>query len=156
MAYLAVLLGAGSALSRFWPSAEKAVFGGPVRGEAAGFLLVTAPVLLYFALQEASSRQATWGKWRLGLTVTDEEGRRLTMARSLARSALKFVPWELAHACIWQFAFTDDPSSPSYALGFTLVWLAVGANVVALLVGPTRRTLYDRLAGTAVRVVSPA
>ncbi len=149
-AYLVVLVAAGATLTRLSPSAEDALFGGPLRGEAAGFLLVTAPVLLYFALSEASSRQATWGKRRLGLAVSDLDGRRLTRPRSVARSALKFIPWELAHACIWQIAFADDPSSPVFTVGFTLVWVLVGANVVALLAGPTRRTVYDRLAGTVV------
>ena len=90
------------------------------------------------------------GKRRKGLRVTDLEGRRLSRVRSLARSAFKFIPWELAHTCIWQIRFADDPSSPIYALGFAVVWLAVGVNVLSLLVSPTRRTLYDRLAGTLV------
>ncbi|MBU2601369.1 MAG: RDD family protein [Actinobacteria bacterium] len=149
--YLVVLVGAGAALTRLAPRVAVALFGAPLRGEVAGFVLVTSPVLLYFALSEASSRQATWGKRRLGLTVADSEGRRLTLRRSLARSALKLAPWELAHACIWQITYSDHPSSPAYAGGFGLVWLAVGANAVALLVSPTRRTFYDRLAGTAVR-----
>jgi len=82
--------------------------------------------------------------------VTDVAGRRLSILRSIGRTMLKFVPWELAHACIWQVTFARDSSSAIYILGFAIVWLLVGANVVSLLVSPTRQTLYDRVAGTVV------
>ncbi len=149
-AYLATLVAAGTLVNRLSQPLANALFGNPVSGEASGFLLITVPVSLYFALSEASLRQATWGKRRMGLEVTDLEGRRLSAARSFGRTILKFVPWELAHACIWQISFADDPRSPLYALGFAVVWLAVGANVASLLLSPARQTLYDRLARTLV------
>lgn len=149
-AYLVVLVAAGILANRLSPPLAKALFGNPVSGQASGFLLITVPVSIYFATSEASPRQATWGKRRIGLEVTDLEGRRLSIARSLARTVLKFVPWELAHVSIWQISFADDQSAPIYALGFALVWLAVAANVVSLLVSPARQTLYDRLARTLV------
>jgi len=149
-AYLAVLVAGGAWLSRSSETLTRVLFGGPVIGEASGFLLITLPVTLYFALSEASSRQATWGKTRMGLMVTDVAGTRLSRARSIGRSALKFIPWELAHACIWQVSFARDPSSAVYVVGFALVWLLIGANVVSLLVSPTSQTLYDRAAGSVV------
>ena len=149
-AYLVILIAAGILVSRFAQPVAAALFGGPVSGEATGFLLITAPISLYFALSEASSRQATWGKARQGLKVTGVEGERLSVARSLVRTALKFVPWELAHACIWQISFAGDPSSPVYVVGFTIVWSIVGVNLVSLIVSPARQTLYDRLARTLV------
>jgi len=132
------------------PALAKVLFGGPFAGEASGFLLITLPVILYFALPEASPRQATWGKALSGLMVTDLAHMRLSPLRSICRTVLKFIPWELAHLCIWQVSFAREPSSPIYAIGFAIVWLIVGANVVSLLVSPTRQTLYDRLAGTLV------
>ena len=154
--YLVLLVGSGFTLSRLWPTAAKVLFGGPIAGEASGFVTITLPVGLYFALSEASSRQATWGKRRVGLRVTDGAGRRLGFLRSAGRTALKFVPWELAHACIWQISFAGDPSAPVYTIGFATVWLLVAANVISLLVSPRRRTLYDRLAGTVVvRAATP-
>jgi uncharacterized RDD family membrane protein YckC len=76
----------------------------------------------------------------------------LSLGRSIARTALKFVPWELSHAIVWRFA---SPSSAPAALldaGLVLVWFLIGANLAAALVDERRRTLYDRLSGT--RVVS--
>jgi len=148
--YLAILIAAGSLLNRYFEPAARALFGNPVAGEASGFLLITLPVSMYFALLEASSRQATWGKGRLGLRVTDLQGRRLSVPHSLGRTALKFAPWELAHACIWKILFADNPSSALYVLGFTTVWAFVGANILSVYLSPTRQALYDRLARTVV------
>ena len=149
-AYLAVLVAGGAWLARSSQPLARVLFGGPVTGEATGFLLITLPVTLYFALFEASSRQATWGKGRMGLMVTDLVGMRLSPLRSIGRTVLKFIPWELAHACVWQVSFARDPSSVIYVVGFAIVWLIIGANVVRLLVSPARQTLYDRAAGTVV------
>ena len=46
-------------------------------------------IWLYFALMESSGLQATFGKKWLGLYVTDIEGRRLSLARSSARTFAK-------------------------------------------------------------------
>ncbi len=149
-AYLGVLVGLGVAVQQFAPGVAGALFGHPLTGELTGLVLITLPVALYFAGLEAAAGQATWGKRRLGLRVQRADGTRLTFARSLGRTALKFVPWELAHACIWQISFAADQSSPWFAAGFALVWLLVGANVLSLLLRPTRQTLYDGLTSTVV------
>ncbi len=47
-----------------------------IRAFAVDYLLITLPVSLYFALSETSSRQANWGKARMGLMVTDLVDRR--------------------------------------------------------------------------------
>ncbi len=149
-AYLVVLVAAGFTVNRTLPSLAQALFGSPFSGEASGFLLITLPVALYYALLEASSWQASWGKRRMRLRVCGDNGTRLRTARALSRTALKFIPWELAHACIWQLTFAANKSSPLFLAGFSLVWLLVGANVLSLLLSPTRQTIYDRLTGTFV------
>ena len=148
--YLTLLVVAGIVGERVWPTVAGGVFANPISGEATGFLVITLPVSLYFALFEASPRQATWGKQRVRLKVTDLAGRRVSHARSLGRTALKLVPWELAHACIWQISFATDRSSPVYAVGFSVVWFLVAVNVLSMLASPRRQTLYDRIAGTLV------
>lgn len=150
-AYLTVLVAGGAALRGASPSTSDALFGSAGAGQITGFLLITLPVTAYFALSESSSRQATWGKRRRGLTVTDTAGAQVSFSRAFARTLLKFVPWELAHTCIWQISFAADPSAPAYLAGFVAVWVLVGANIASLLASPTRQTLYDRLAGTRVQ-----
>jgi hypothetical protein len=75
---------------------------------------------------------------------------RLSIARSIGRTALKFIPWELAHTCIWQISFAVGEPSPLIIAGFALVWMLVVANVVSLVMRARRRAIYDRLAGTYV------
>ncbi|MCC7358873.1 MAG: RDD family protein [Anaerolineales bacterium] len=148
--YLIVLVGLGLLGQHFAPSLAAAIFGGPLSGEAAGLLLVTLPVTLYFALNESGPCQATWGKQRRGLRLQTLKGERLGLGRALGRTALKFVPWELAHACIWQMSFAGPAPSPLVVLGFALVWLLVGANALSVVVSRQRQALYDWLAGTVV------
>lgn len=124
----------------------------PLTAELVGFLTLTTPVLLYFALLEASPWRATLGKRALGIVVTGPAGGRLTVGRTLAREAIRFLPWELSHAIIWRLALSATKNSfPAWAgAGFALVYLLVFVYVVTLFVGSQHRTLYDRLAGSWV------
>jgi uncharacterized RDD family membrane protein YckC len=130
----------------------------PFTAELVGFLTLTTPVVLYFALLESSTWQATLGKRVLGIVIVGPAGRRLTVGRALAREAVRFLPWELSHAIIWRLALSPAKNSfPAWAgVGFALVYLIVFAYLVTLVFGSQHRTLYDRLAGTWVlRRVAP-
>ena len=148
--YLIGLTLIAQAVAARQPDLMGRLFQGPVAVQASGFVLVTLPVTLYFAVQEASARQATWGKARCNLTVIGPDGSRLSVRRSLARTALKFVPWELAHTAIWQAQFASAERSPMVIAGFMLVWALVGANALSVGLRHDRRALYDQWAGTAV------
>lgn len=92
-------------LAMFMPFCAVALFGivfvrlvSAARGydPAVGILitLILAPALvsvLYFALMESSSWQATIGKKAFGMYVTDTEGRRLTVSRATGRTLAKCV-----------------------------------------------------------------
>ena len=154
-AYLVLVVAAGATARSVAPDAAGALFGGPLVGELTGFLVVTLPISLYFVLSERWPRGATWGKRRLGLRVVTEAGEPLTLGRSVLRTALKFLPWELAHAVIWRFAFPGSAPSGLPEAGLVLVWALIGANLVAALVDGRRRTAYDRLSRTRVVGVQP-
>ncbi len=51
-----------------------ALLATPASRDAVAFVTVVLPVSLYFALQEGSARQGTWGKRKLGLRVTGLDG----------------------------------------------------------------------------------
>jgi uncharacterized RDD family membrane protein YckC len=125
-----------------------------VRAQLVAFLLVTLPVTLYFALSESSPRQATWGKGRLKLKVADRAGNRISFGRSLGRTLLKFVPWELSHTLIWQIYFSPPTESVSINYGFALVYLLIGLNILSLVTMKTKQTLYDLLTNTYVIISS--
>ena len=137
-------------------SVFRAMFADPNISEFSAFLLLVLPVILYFALFERSSWQATWGKRKMGLRVIDTHGARLSLPRSFARSLLKFVPWELTHACLWRipgWPLAPTTPSPIITAGLVLVWILVGAYLVSMLVSKKHQALYDWIAGTYVIVV---
>ncbi|HEX9837985.1 MAG TPA: RDD family protein [Anaerolineales bacterium] len=131
-------------------SVNQWLFTDRIRAQLSGFLFITLPVTLYFAFSESSIRQASWGKQRLGLKVTDHNGDRIGLRRSFARTGLKFVPWELAHTLIWQISFTPNQFSQWIIAGFVTVYFLIGANIASLIFRKARQTLYDLLAGTYV------
>jgi uncharacterized RDD family membrane protein YckC len=123
----------------------------PVAAELLGFLLLTLPVVLYFALFEASRWRSTLGKRALRLAVVDEKRGRLTLRRALLREAVRFLPWELSHALLWRVALSPDRGSISVLVivGFVVVYALVGLYLLTLFIG-SHRTVYDRLAGSLV------
>lgn len=148
--YVIILFGIGAAIRVVAPAVSSALFSNPMRSQMSGFLVMTLPIVCYFALSESSTRQATWGKRKRGLQVIRTSGERLSRARALGRTLLKFLPWELAHTCVWRVEFDGQESSPLIFLGFVLVWVLVGANIVSVLLSRKKQSLYDILAGSLV------
>ena len=126
------------------------LFADRVRAQITGFFLITLPVALYFAFGESSVQQATWGKKRGALMVTDANGARISFWRSLARTLLKFIPWELSHTLIWEIYFSPQANSLLINYGFILVHGLIGLNIASLLMTKKHQTLYDLLAKTYV------
>lgn len=123
----------------------------PLLSELTGFLFITLPVYLYFSLCEGSKAQATWGKYKMGIIVADMNGNAAGLGTSLLRSALKFLPWELAHFTIWHMVMPNPyPDGLIYSL-----LAAVYGLVLLYFVSPwfskNKQTCYDYLAGTVIR-----
>jgi uncharacterized RDD family membrane protein YckC len=153
-AYLIVLVMVGVGLG-FGPlqNTFQILFANPDISELSAFVLLVLPVLLYFTLFERSPWQATWGKRMMRLQVTTLSGTRLSFARSLGRSCLKLIPWELTHACLWRIpGWPTAPTSPStiITIGLILVWVLIGAYAATMFIGKKRQALYDWIAGTIV------
>ena len=125
------------------------LFADRFRSQATVILILTIPVSLYFAISEASPRQATWGKQRVGLKVEDKNENRIGLGRSLVRIILKFVPWELSHTLLWNIVFSMG-SSTVINFGYAFVYLLVGLNIAGVFLSKTKQSLYDLLAGTVV------
>ena len=156
-AYLIILAAASLLIlaTPLRPSFES-IWGNAWSAELAGFFLLTSPVILYFALFESSARGATLGKRALHLRVVQLDGSRLGLGRSLLRSAVKFLPWEMAHFTIWHYVYGSarHANPPSWTtVTLTAVYLLALAYIVTLVIGRTHRTIYDRIAGSRVIVV---
>ena len=129
------------------------LFANPIRADLLAFLLLVLPVILYFALSESSPRQATWGKRRMNLCVTSTDDQRLSFPRALLRSAVKFLPWQIAHTSLfqipgWPLNATTVPAGS--VTGFILVWVMIFVYLGFLFFQPTRRTPYDFASGSVV------
>ena len=135
-------------LSLSWPE-------NPFLADLIAFVTLILPVAIYFTLQESSSRQATWGKRKVGIRVVDSLGGILTGKQSLVRSIVKLIPWQIAHTCIFQiggFSFTPVEPSPMVISGFILVYLLVVIYIASILISKKHRTPYDWIAGSCVVV----
>lgn len=123
----------------------------PLLAEFTGFLFLTLPVYLYFAVCEGSKSHATWGKRKMGIVVTGTHGQPIGLVSSLFRSALKFFPWELAHFTIWHMALPSE--YPNYLI-YSLLGAVYGL-VILYLISPlwsqNKQTVYDSIARTVVR-----
>jgi uncharacterized RDD family membrane protein YckC len=123
----------------------------PLSAEITGFLLITLPVYLYFAFSEGSKSHATWGKRKMGIVVAGVHGQPIRLGNSLFRSALKFIPWELAHFTIWHIVIpTEYPDYLIYSL-FATVYGLVLIYLISPLMSQNKQTVYDFIAGTVVR-----
>lgn len=129
---------------------------GTVAAEVLGFVVLVLPVGIYLFLCESSSRQATVGKRVLHMRVVAGDGSRPGRGRTLIRTIVKLVPWEIAHFFVWQ---TADVVSRG---GEFPAWLVAGLAVANLLpvvyvlvvaLQRERRGPHDLAAGT--RVVTP-
>jgi uncharacterized RDD family membrane protein YckC len=126
------------------------LFADRIRAQLSGFLLITLPVTLYFALGESSPQRATWGKKRLGLQVTDYDAERISVWRSLVRTTLKFIPWEIAHTFVWTVAFSPADTPAWVNVSIILVYALIGLNLAFLIFTKKHQTIYDLLAKTCV------
>lgn len=151
-----VLIAAWAGLLALASFALGAGDGGPVSDPAAkvagylvGLVTLTAPMVAASALFE-SRRGGTPGKRLLGLRVQARDGSALTLAPALARNAVKYVPWELAHVGIWTMPGTPF-LSPAAWWNMALWVLALSlVGVQAGLILATGRGLHDRLVASRV------
>jgi uncharacterized RDD family membrane protein YckC len=99
-----IVLGSGLGLVlTFGPTSdldEPTVYGGLN-------ILTIAAAWLYYALMESSKRQATFGKARLGLVVTDLDGGRISFWRATGRYAAKWLSILTLFTGFFMAAFTE-------------------------------------------------
>ncbi|MCQ6557160.1 RDD family protein [Paenibacillus mendelii] len=124
---------------------------GPLSAEITGFMFITLPVYLYFAISEGAKSHATWGKRKRGIVVIGVHGQPIGIGRSFLRSALKFIPWELAHFTVWHMVIPSGyPDALIYGL-LAVVYGLVFVNLLCALLSQNKQTLYDMIAGTVIQ-----
>lgn len=146
--YILVLLGIGVGITTL--IGKSSLLASPIATNILAEVVLVLPVILYFAIQESSPQQATWGKRRAKIKVTTVYGARIIFWRSLLRSAIKFFPWQLAHICVIYIWFGNE--SITFLFGALVSQGLVIIYIVSLLLNKKHRTLYDWIAGTCVVV----
>lgn len=122
----------------------------PWTAQGIGFLTMTTPVTLYFALCESSAMRGSLGKRILRLVVSTDGGDRLPFGYALLRNGVKFIPWEFGHTVAQQAVFSGDGGIPAWVWGPVIV--AFGGPVWWLIaMMSTGRTPYDRWASARVQ-----
>ena len=114
-------------------------------------LTVTLPAGLYLALCEWSRAQATLGKRIFNLRVIDVYGARIGLVRSLVRTAVKLLPWEVTH---WTLTmptplFLEGPDA-DLRPGFLVVYVLLGGYLAAAMMTRRKQSVHDLAAGTCV------
>ncbi len=149
-AYIAVLT-ASSFLFGIGQFLSAGTLTGKMTSHAMAFLSLTLPVVLYFTITESGGRAASLGKRLMGLRVLGPDGKPPAFPRALLRNAIKFAPWELAHAAIWHTPGQPfiDPMAPAN-LAVCIISILLVTAWVASLAMSDGRTPYDRLSQTRV------
>ncbi|MAT45619.1 MAG: RDD family protein [Anaerolineaceae bacterium] len=144
--YILILLIIGISLTAF--PGITSLLNSPLATNILSFMVLVLPVILYFALQEYSTKQATWGKRRAKIKVVTKNGSRMSFSQSLLRSAVKFFPWQLAHICI--IALWYGNQSTIYLVGAITAQAFVVVYFVSLWFNKKHQTMYDWVAGNYV------
>jgi hypothetical protein len=120
------------------------------------FTLTVLPVGLYFSLFESSVSQATSGKRKMRIkVVAGKEQGRPSLVRSVVRSGLKLVPWQLAHLCLTRipgWPFEPPPPPIGVIVGLVVVWVLIIVYVLSILTSRGRKAIYNGLVDVEVTV----
>jgi uncharacterized RDD family membrane protein YckC len=126
-------------------------FASGIRSELYTLLTISLPIWLYFALTEVSGWQATIGKTLLGLQTIDAvSSGRIVLWQSLLRTAVKMLPWEVAHlANNLPVPMRYDPE-PGFRIGFLVSPVLVVLYVALAILTSNHQSLHDLVARTFV------
>jgi uncharacterized RDD family membrane protein YckC len=144
--YILFLFGVGIGI--YAVSGGIALLASPIAMNILAFITIIMPVVLYFSLQESSTYQATLGKRWAKIKVVNLQGTRLSTWQTLLRSAIKFLPWQLAHMSVIYMRFGYN--SPIFMIEALISQVLVIVYIVFLWFSKRHQTPYDLIAGTYV------
>lgn len=143
-------------LLSFWGQVSSfllVLFENPMEADLFFFAVLLLPVLLYFAISESSMKRGSWGKQKANIQVTNQSGGRITTGQAIGRNALKLLPWQITHTCIFHidgWPFNVENLSLAVNIGLISVWVLVAIFLVTMLISKKNQTLYDLVSGSYV------
>lgn len=111
----------------------------------AAVLSFSVPAWLSFILSDHSRGGATLGKRLWHVRVVDQRGQRLSLGRATGRTAIKLLPWELAH-----LVFVAAAASRMQMLLIVAANLLVLVYLAVAIATHGRRSIHDFAVGTVV------
>ncbi|MBP1991573.1 putative RDD family membrane protein YckC [Paenibacillus eucommiae] len=136
-----------------FPQVQQLFTYSPAWSQFYGFLIVTLPVSAYFVICDSKLAGQSFGKRKAAIRVTDYSGKPLSIAHSVARTAIKFIPWELSHFLAHRFVVLGEQPVPfSYYVIGGLVYGAMFAYILTAIFSKKKQALYDRIVRTRVLI----
>lgn len=114
------------------------------------FLTISLPMWLYFILNESNPRQATLGKYLLGLKVTDMNGNRLKATTAARRTVWKLAFFEIGHLSFLLPAPLFDEPDPSFRVGFVILIALMLIYFAVTLITSRHQSIHDLIVKTLV------
>lgn len=114
-------------------------------------LTMSLPMWSYNTLLVAEPQRGTIGQRLTGIQVVQDSGEPIGLGRSLARSAIMFLGWELSHIAMFvphNFA-TDEPVPWQY-VALTAGSIYLIAEIVTIVFTGGRKSIADALLGTRI------
>lgn len=122
----------------------------PWQAQLTGFFIITLPFVLYFGICEWSKWQGTIGKQVVSLQVVNHAGKQITVAQSIIRSTIKFLPWEIGHFCVWHLTLSSSISEFTIYLVLGCVYFLVALYLILPFTNKKRKNVCDWCARTVV------
>jgi len=116
----------------------------------AAVISFSIPAWSYFLFSDLSWKGMTIGKRLLKVKVVSINGNDLNFGRALLRTAVKLLPWELAH--IFGFALADTISQTAISAGLIAANLLIVIYLVMLFMNAGKISLHDLFARTEVQL----
>lgn len=116
-----------------------------------GFLMVTLPVSLYFVVSEVMFNGQTVGKKKLNMQVVGADGEKISLWKSIFRTILKFLPWEMSHFLIYRLMeIGEEPVPVFYMFVGICIYVLMFLYILTAIFTKKKQALYDRMAKTKV------
>jgi uncharacterized RDD family membrane protein YckC len=111
---------------------------------------ISIPVWIYFAYFDSEKSKGTFGKRIFNLEVQDNKNQKISFLKSLLRTILKLLPWEIAHiGVIFPSPLYYENEPAVRLLSYVGLFLFV-IYVLSIWTDSKKRTIYDKVIGTIV------
>ncbi len=111
---------------------------------------ISIPVWIYFAYFDSKKSKGTFGKRIFNLVVKNNKNQKIDFWKSLGRTILKLLPWEIAHIGVifpTPIYYENEPSVRILSY-FGLLIFAI--YVISIWTNSRKLAIYDRVIGTIV------